>query len=55
MAELFENKNDVDKKPFIVKFFGYLMECLFCGLVCAGCLTIIVVLCKICYNIIWGG
>lgn len=55
MTESFKNEKDEDKKPFIVKFFEYLMECLLCGLIGAGCLTGIVFLCKVCYNIIWGG
>lgn len=38
----------------LFKFFGYLMGCLLCGLICAGCLTGIVFLCKMCYNIICG-
>lgn len=52
MAEQFKNENDVDTKPRIVRFFSYLTMCLIYGLFIVGCVTIIVFLCKMCYNII---
>lgn len=55
MVEQFKNENDVDTRSRIVRFFSNLTACLFCGLIGAGCVTGIIFLCKICYNIIWGG
>lgn len=57
MTELFKNEkeNDTNTEARIVRFFCGLTSCLIYGLIGAGCLTGIVFLCKVCYNIIWGG
>lgn len=44
-----------DKNDILVRIISNLLYCLIFGLIGSGCVTGIVFLCKVCYNIIWGG